>query len=100
MTLIPVSKICALVSVPQMQAQVCGSEVLFRIDRALVVDGVADDVEQSSQHCFPDGTLIGAPLSIASMPLVSPSVEDRATHLTTSSPICCAASATIPCLQI
>ena len=42
----------------------------------------------------PTGTLIGAPVAIASIPLTSPSVEPMAIHLTVSSPRCCATSTT------
>ena len=40
----------------------------------------------------PTGTLIGAPVAIASIPLTNPSVEPMAIHLTVSSPRCCATS--------
>ena len=43
----------------------------------------------------PTGTSIGFPVSKASIPLFSPLVDDNATHLTSSSPMCCATSATI-----
>ena len=42
----------------------------------------------------PTGTLIGAPVAIASIPLTRPSVEPMAIHLTVSSPRCCATSTT------
>ena len=46
------------------------------------------------RHPSPTGTEIGAPVSTASAPLASPSVELMAMQRTTSSPICCATSAT------
>ena len=41
----------------------------------------------------PTGTFIGLPVSIASAPLTSPSVDDIDIHLTISSPICWLTSA-------
>ncbi len=40
----------------------------------------------------PTGTVIGAPVETASIPLTSPSVGPMAIHLTVSSPKCCATS--------
>ena len=42
----------------------------------------------------PTGTLIGAPVAIASIPRTSPSVDPMAIHLTISSPRCCETSTT------
>src|SRR3989338_1474287 len=41
---------------------------------------------------LPTGTLMGAPVSSAFIPLISPSVEASAMHLTVSLPTCCATS--------
>ncbi len=46
------------------------------------------------RHASPTGTFMGLPLDVASIPLTSPSVGPIATHLTVSSPRCCATSAT------
>ena len=46
------------------------------------------------RHSSPTGTEIGPPVSNALAPRTRPSVEFMAIHLTTSSPTCCATSAT------
>ena len=95
MTLMPVTRISVSVD--------CSSKVgrravdragLVGVDRALLVDRLADDVQDAAERAAPTGTEIGPPVSITLPPRTRPSVASIAMVRTVDSPRCCATSST------
>ena len=61
----------------------------LRLDGALAVDGLAEHVEHAAQRRGPTGTVMGPPVSTASVPRARPSVVVMATVRTQLLPRCC-----------
>ena len=60
--------------------------------RGLLVDGSPSRLNTRPRHSSPTGTLIGSPVSTASVPRTRPSVAAMAMQRTTLSPMCWATS--------
>ena len=94
MTLMPVSKTSTLTDwSTNFGARAVDRQVLLGVDRAALVDGLADDVQDAAEHFVADrhhDRRVG--VDDASMPRTRPSVESMAMVRTVCSPRCCATS--------
>ena len=94
-TLIPVSKISVSVSCSsKLGASLCIGKYSSVSTGPLSSTGCPRTFNILPNTAFPTGTFIGAPVSITSIPLCSPSVESIATALITLLPKCCCTSST------
>ena len=93
MTLIPVSRICTLVScsVSVGAGRWIGYRFSYFTGPRLSI-GSPVTLNRRPSTASPTGTVIGTPVSVTLMPRLSPSVEDMATERTQFSPRCCCTS--------